>query len=100
MCVCRQSLLLEEQGIISLWYHNLPSLEEAVLRLLESVLANNESSPQKLEQLLEQALLVGHFDRNTTSNVQRPSRVHYLSIYSSTLLRSVTSVLHASRLSL
>eukprot|EP00066_Takifugu_rubripes_P024625 XP_011613891.1 PREDICTED: Fanconi anemia group C protein [Takifugu rubripes] len=53
----RQSLLLEEQGIISLWYHNLPSLEEAVLRLLESVLANNESSPQKLEQLLEQALL-------------------------------------------
>lgn len=67
MCICRQSLLLEEQGIISLWYHNLPSLEEAVLRLLESVLASNESSPQKLEQLLEQALLVGHFDRNTAS---------------------------------
>lgn len=59
--ICRQCLFLEERGITSLWYHHLPSLEEAVLRLLESVLANNESSPQKLEQLLEQALLVGHF---------------------------------------
>lgn len=95
MCICRHSLLLEEQSIISLWYHNLPSLEEAVLRLLESVLAHNESSPQALEQLLEQALLVGHFDRNTTLNAQRLSRVRYLSIYSSTLLRSVTSVLLA-----
>lgn len=59
ICICR--LLLEEQGIISLWHHNLPSLEEAVLGLLESVLTNKESSPQKLEQLLEQALLVGPF---------------------------------------
>lgn len=57
--ICRQCLLLEECGIISLWYHNLPSLEEAVLGLLESVLTNKESSPQKVEQLLEEALLVG-----------------------------------------
>lgn len=68
--ICRQCLLLEERGIISLWYHNLPSLEEAVLGLLESVLINRESSPQKLELLLEQALLVGHFYGNTTSIVQ------------------------------
>lgn len=68
--ICRQCLFLEEQGIISLWYHHLPSLEEAVLSLLQSVLTNNESSPQKLEQLLEQALLVGHFYCNTTTNVQ------------------------------
>lgn len=68
--ICRQRLLLEERGIISLWYHNLQSLEEAVLRLLESVLTNKESSPQKVEQLLEQALLVGTFYCNTTSNVQ------------------------------
>lgn len=54
-------MLREERGIISLWHHNLPSLEEAVLGLLESVLANKESSPQKLEELLEQALLVGPF---------------------------------------
>lgn len=63
MFICRQCLLLDEQGIISLWYHNLPSLEEAVLGLLESVLTNKESSPQKLELLLDQSLLVGHFYR-------------------------------------
>uniref|UniRef100_H3DJQ7 FA complementation group C n=1 Tax=Tetraodon nigroviridis TaxID=99883 RepID=H3DJQ7_TETNG len=50
-------VLMEEQHIISLWCHNLPSLEESVLTLLESVLTNKESSPQKLEQLLEQTLL-------------------------------------------
>lgn len=68
--ICRQCLLLEERGIISLWCHNLQSLEEAVLRLLESVLTNQESSPQKVEQLLEQALLVGASHCNPTSNVQ------------------------------
>lgn len=76
--ICRRCLLLEERGIISLWYHNLPSLEEAVLGLLESVLTNKESSPQKLEQLLEQALLVGHFYCNATSNVQSLSWIHHM----------------------
>lgn len=68
--ICRECSLVEEQHIISLWCHNLPSLEESVLTLLESVLTNKESSPQKLEQLLEQTLLVGHFSCITTSNVQ------------------------------
>lgn len=51
---------LEEQAVISLWYHNLPSLEEAVLSLLESVLTNAKSAPLTLKQQLEQSLLVGN----------------------------------------
>lgn len=51
-----QSLLLEEQALVSLWYRSLPSLEEAVLRLLESA-AITGSSLQEQEQLVEQSLL-------------------------------------------
>ncbi|KAM7017971.1 Fanconi anemia group C protein [Tautogolabrus adspersus] len=52
-----QCLSLEEQAVVSLWYHNLPSLEETVLRLLECAQTNTESTPQKLEQQLTQSLL-------------------------------------------
>nr|XP_020502116.1 Fanconi anemia group C protein [Labrus bergylta] len=52
-----QCLSLEEQAVVSLWYHNLPSLEETVLRLLECAQTNSQSTPQKLEQLLTQSLL-------------------------------------------
>uniref|UniRef100_A0A672ZP88 FA complementation group C n=1 Tax=Sphaeramia orbicularis TaxID=375764 RepID=A0A672ZP88_9TELE len=45
-------LSLEEQAVVSLWYHSLSSLEEAVLSLLESVLANTRPTPQRLEQQL------------------------------------------------
>ncbi|XP_059192485.1 Fanconi anemia group C protein [Centropristis striata] len=50
-------LSLEEQAVVSLWYHNLPSLEEAVLSLLESVLTNTGSTPQTIKQQLAQSLL-------------------------------------------
>ncbi|CAJ1069005.1 LOW QUALITY PROTEIN: Fanconi anemia group C protein [Xyrichtys novacula] len=52
-----QCLSLEEQAVVSLWYHNLSSLEEAVLMLMESVLNNTESTPQRLEQQVAQSLL-------------------------------------------
>lgn len=52
-----QRLSLEEQAVVSLWYHNLSSLEEAVLSLLESVLANKKSTPQNLEQQIAESLL-------------------------------------------
>ncbi|XP_071339519.1 Fanconi anemia group C protein isoform X2 [Trachinotus anak] len=42
-----QSLSLEEQAVVSLWYHSLSSLEEAVLSLLESVLTRTGSTAQK-----------------------------------------------------
>lgn len=54
-----QCLPLEEQTVVSLWYHNLSSLEEAALSLLECVLTSTGSTPQKLEQQLTQSLLVG-----------------------------------------
>ncbi|XP_029018991.1 Fanconi anemia group C protein [Betta splendens] len=52
-----QRLSLEEPAAVSLWYHSLSSLEEAVLSLLESVLTNTGSTPQKLEQLIAQSML-------------------------------------------
>lgn len=51
-----QLLSLEEQAVVSLWYHNLSSLEEEVLRLLERALAS-KSTPIKLEQQIVQSLL-------------------------------------------
>uniref|UniRef100_A0A671TJ06 FA complementation group C n=1 Tax=Sparus aurata TaxID=8175 RepID=A0A671TJ06_SPAAU len=48
---------LEEQTVISLWYHNLSSLEEAVLSQLEDVVTNKGSTPQRLEEQLAQSLL-------------------------------------------
>ncbi|KAM7391445.1 hypothetical protein PAMP_022134 [Pampus punctatissimus] len=50
-------LSLEEQAVVSLWYHSLSSLEEAVLSLLESVLTNTRSTLQSLEQQVAQSLL-------------------------------------------
>eukprot|EP00064_Thunnus_orientalis_P003146 superscaffoldBa00000249_g3155 len=50
-------LSLEEQAVVSLWYHSLSSLEESVLSLLESCLANTGSTLQRLEQQLAQSLL-------------------------------------------
>ncbi|XP_041793135.1 Fanconi anemia group C protein [Chelmon rostratus] len=51
-----QCLSLEEQTVVSLWHHNLSSLEEAVLSLLEC-LPNRTSTPQRLEQNVAQSLL-------------------------------------------
>ncbi|KAM7416045.1 hypothetical protein PAMA_018223 [Pampus argenteus] len=50
-------LSLEEQAVVSLWYHSLSSLEETVLSLLESVLTNTRSTLQSLEQQVAQSLL-------------------------------------------
>ncbi|XP_018524757.1 Fanconi anemia group C protein [Lates calcarifer] len=52
-----QGLSLEEQAVVSLWYHRLSSLEEAVLSLLESVMTNKGSTSQRLEQQITQSLL-------------------------------------------
>ncbi|KAL6114034.1 fancc [Pungitius sinensis] len=49
-----QCLSLEEQAVVSLWYHDLSSLEEAVLRLLECALTFSGPIPRKQ---LEQSLL-------------------------------------------
>ncbi|XP_070821229.1 Fanconi anemia group C protein [Chaetodon trifascialis] len=51
-----QCLSLEEQTVVSLWYHSLSSLEDAVLSLLEC-LPNRDSTVQRLEQQLAQSLL-------------------------------------------
>uniref|UniRef100_UPI0037E74A3B Fanconi anemia group C protein n=1 Tax=Semicossyphus pulcher TaxID=241346 RepID=UPI0037E74A3B len=50
-------LSLDEQAVVSLWYHNLSSLEDAVLRLLEGVHTSTGSTPQKLQQQVAQSLL-------------------------------------------
>ncbi|XP_035847804.1 Fanconi anemia group C protein isoform X2 [Sander lucioperca] len=52
-----QCLSLEEQAVVSLWYHNLSSLEKAVLSLLECVLTKTGSIPQMLKEQLAQSLL-------------------------------------------
>uniref|UniRef100_A0A3B4FNB2 FA complementation group C n=1 Tax=Pundamilia nyererei TaxID=303518 RepID=A0A3B4FNB2_9CICH len=49
-------LALEEQALVSLWYHSFSSLEEAVLSLLQSVITTG-LTPQKLEQQVAQSLL-------------------------------------------
>ncbi|XP_030593677.1 Fanconi anemia group C protein [Archocentrus centrarchus] len=51
-----QGLALEEQALISLWYHSFSSLEESVLSLLQSVITTG-STPQKIEQQVAQSLL-------------------------------------------
>ncbi|XP_020561464.1 Fanconi anemia group C protein isoform X2 [Oryzias latipes] len=43
------NLALDETALVSVWYHSLPRLEEAVLDLLESVISTG-SAPQNLEQ--------------------------------------------------
>ncbi|RVE68063.1 hypothetical protein OJAV_G00088150 [Oryzias javanicus] len=42
-------LAVDETALVSVWYHSLPRLEEAVLNLLESVTSTG-SAPQNLEQ--------------------------------------------------
>lgn len=54
---------LDEEAVISLWYHSLPSLEEAVLSLLESVLTATQPTPLTLQPHVEQSLLVGNISR-------------------------------------
>ncbi|XP_061585335.1 Fanconi anemia group C protein [Cololabis saira] len=51
-----RGLTLDEAALIPLWYHSLPALEEAVLRLLESV-TNTESTPQQLQQHVAKSVL-------------------------------------------
>ncbi|XP_077416555.1 Fanconi anemia group C protein isoform X2 [Vanacampus margaritifer] len=51
-------LSLEERAVVALWYHSLPSLEAALLGLLEStVFADTPLSPQQLEQQIAKSLL-------------------------------------------
>ncbi|XP_077376898.1 Fanconi anemia group C protein isoform X2 [Festucalex cinctus] len=51
-------LSLEERAVVALWYHSLPSLEEALLGLLEStVFADTPLSPQQLERQMAPSLL-------------------------------------------
>ncbi|XP_057686780.1 Fanconi anemia group C protein isoform X2 [Corythoichthys intestinalis] len=51
-------LSLEDRTVMALWYHSLPSLEEAALGLLEStVLTDTPLSPQQLERQIDQSLL-------------------------------------------
>ncbi|XP_056145470.1 Fanconi anemia group C protein [Lampris incognitus] len=52
-----QCLTLEDQAVVSLWCHSLPSLEEAVISLLESALTKKESTPQCIEQQLARSIL-------------------------------------------
>ncbi|XP_041854943.1 Fanconi anemia group C protein isoform X2 [Melanotaenia boesemani] len=49
-------LPLEEQTKISLWYHSMPSLEEAVIGVLDSV-TDIGSTPQMLERQITKSLL-------------------------------------------
>uniref|UniRef100_A0A667X184 FA complementation group C n=1 Tax=Myripristis murdjan TaxID=586833 RepID=A0A667X184_9TELE len=53
-----QLLFLEEQAVISLWCHSLPSLERAVLSLLESALTKTGMTLHSMEQQLTQSVLV------------------------------------------
>ncbi|XP_064152967.1 Fanconi anemia group C protein isoform X1 [Anguilla rostrata] len=52
-----KQLVLGEQALMGLWHHSLPSLEGAVLDLVESALSNPSPSPQDLEQRLADSLL-------------------------------------------
>ncbi|KAM4745627.1 Fanconi anemia group C protein isoform 2-T2 [Anableps anableps] len=52
----RCGLLLDEQAVVSLWCHSLPSLEETVLSLLESATAGG-STPNKMEEQITKSLL-------------------------------------------
>ncbi|XP_035291799.1 Fanconi anemia group C protein isoform X2 [Anguilla anguilla] len=52
-----KQLVLGEQALMGLWHHSLPSLEGAVLDLVESALSNPSPSPQDLEQRVADSLL-------------------------------------------
>ncbi|XP_036382212.1 Fanconi anemia group C protein [Megalops cyprinoides] len=52
-----KKLVLEEEEVMSLWYRSLPSLERAVLQLLEFALLNPAPSFTALEQRVADSLL-------------------------------------------
>lgn len=58
-----RSCELDEESVISLWYRSLPSLEEAVVSLLESVLTATKPTPVMIQRQIEQSLLVGNKSR-------------------------------------
>lgn len=58
---------MDKQAVVSLWLHRLASLEEAVLALLESVLTDTWSTPEKLEQRVAQSLLVSKYSIANTA---------------------------------
>ncbi|XP_031712476.1 Fanconi anemia group C protein isoform X1 [Anarrhichthys ocellatus] len=106
-----QCLSLEEQAVVSLWYHNLPSLEEAVLRLLECALTNSRSIPQKqLEQsLLPKAcaqhcsifLVVNDIFRSILKQAEGKESVKYfIRTFTSCFLRELALQQHQTRVSL
>ena len=74
---------LEEKAVVSLWYHSLSSLEESVLSLLESVLANTGPTPQRLEQQVAQSLLVGnvciriHLKKKKKRKLEKDTLMHF-----------------------
>uniref|UniRef100_A0A8C7RPQ2 FA complementation group C n=1 Tax=Oncorhynchus mykiss TaxID=8022 RepID=A0A8C7RPQ2_ONCMY len=54
----RKCVSLEAQAVVSLWCHNLASLEGAVMSLLDSVLSNPACIPHNLENTITHSLLV------------------------------------------
>ncbi|XP_055017407.1 Fanconi anemia group C protein isoform X2 [Boleophthalmus pectinirostris] len=50
-------LSLEAPAVVSLWWHSVSSLEDAVLRLMEQVLTDNKTTSHKLQQLISESLL-------------------------------------------
>ncbi|KAM9360479.1 Fanconi anemia group C protein [Symphorus nematophorus] len=109
-----QSLSLEEQAVISLWYHNLSSLEEAVLSLLECVLTIPGSAPQKINQQLAQSLLpkacaqhcsiflvVNDIFRSILKQTEGTESVKYLiQTFTSCFLRELALLQHQTSVSL
>ncbi|CAL8296017.1 unnamed protein product [Gadus morhua 'NCC'] len=53
----RNGLSLENEAVMSLWCHSLPSLEEAVMGLLDCILSNACPTLHIIEQQLEQSML-------------------------------------------
>uniref|UniRef100_A0A8K9XIY9 FA complementation group C n=1 Tax=Oncorhynchus mykiss TaxID=8022 RepID=A0A8K9XIY9_ONCMY len=53
----RKCVSLEAQAVVSLWCHNLASLEGAVMSLLDSVLSNPACIPHNLENTITHSLL-------------------------------------------
>ncbi|XP_037634921.1 Fanconi anemia group C protein isoform X3 [Sebastes umbrosus] len=106
-----QSLSLEEQAVVSLWYHNLSSLEEAVLSLLECVLTNTGSTLQKqlAQSLLPKAcalhcsifLVVNDIFRSILKQAEGNKSVKYLiQTFTSCFLRELALLQHQRSVSL
>ncbi|XP_070760111.1 Fanconi anemia group C protein [Enoplosus armatus] len=109
-----QCLSLEEKAVISLWYNNLSCLEDAVLSLLECVLTNTGSTPQKLKQRLARSLLpkacaqhcsvflvVNDIFRSVLKQAERKGSVKYLiQTFTSCFLRELALLQHQTSVSL